>query len=66
MREPTLEELIGLTLEEAIALLVPQGWKVDVHRYEDGDYDIGQVKESTISLDIQDGKVYDFLVFNKD
>lgn len=66
MQEPSLEDLVGLTLEEAVRVLVPMGWKIDVHAYDENVFDIGVIKLPTISLDIQDGKVYDFLVYNPD
>jgi hypothetical protein len=62
MQRPTLEDLIGLTLEEAVHFLTPRGWLVAVHRYDEDEYENPAPKEPTVSLDIQDGKVYDFLI----
>lgn len=62
MQKPKLEDLIGLTLEESVHFLIPRGWLVIVHRYDENDYENKAPKEPTVSLDIQDGKVYDFLV----
>lgn len=77
MKEIAKEDLEGLTLEEAVRFLTPRGWKVIVHRYEDGEYTIDDIAKTyhidikdekfnftdpTISLDIQDGKVYEFTV----
>ena len=75
MQEFDREALEGLTLEEAVQFLTPRQWDVIVHRYEDAEYPIDELSQtyrlktdgsqliferSTISLDIQDGKVYDF------
>lgn len=60
------EEILGLTLEEAIAYLVPQGWEVTIHQYEEDDISSEMPvrrDKDTISLDIQDGKIYDFVVY---
>lgn len=61
-----MEDIIGLTLEEAVAYLTPRGWAVTVHRYEDDVYGDEMAPEAgvdTVSLDIQDGKVYDAVVY---
>lgn len=75
------EELEGLTLEEAVQFLTPRGWRVMVHKYEDSEYPVEElektyriridrdgfhVDEPTVSLDIMDGKVYEFSVYYPD
>jgi hypothetical protein len=64
------QALLGLTLEEAVHFLTPRGWTVVVHRYEDGIYSKDELglKEGipTVSLDIQDGKVYELEMYRND
>jgi hypothetical protein len=62
MEKPSLDDLIGLTLEEAVHHLIPRGWLLVVHRYDENEYENPAPKDPTISLDIQDGKVYDFVI----
>lgn len=62
MEKPSLDDLIGLTLEEAVHHLIPRGWLLVVHRYDENEYENLAPKDPTISLDIQDGKVYDFVI----
>lgn len=50
MDRPTVEELVGLTLEEAVHHLIPRGWLVVVHRYDENEYENAAPKEPTISL----------------
>jgi hypothetical protein len=59
------EDIYGMTLEEAIAYCVPQGWNVVVHQYDDEECDIEKqvIKKDNISLNIQDGKVEEVKFF---
>jgi len=58
------KNLSGLTLEEAVRYLIPYGWNVIVHRYDDDEYENDEVTKKTVSLDIQDGKICDCLVYD--
>lgn len=66
MIEFEFDEIYGLTLEEAVRFLYPKGWHTTVHRYEEDDYALEEMniseKKYTVSLDIQDGKVYKYVI----
>lgn len=51
--------LFGLTLEEAVRFLTPRNWNVQVHRYDEDEYENDPITARTVSLDIQDGKIWE-------